>query len=69
MVVAKLEKENTSGEYTAAIASYKLKAQELGQQDETQSIESEKRREEHDEEWDNIAKENDDTWKKKAVYD
>jgi len=69
MVIEKLEKENHSGQYTTAIANYKLKAEELGQQGKTQTKATEKRREEHDAEWDDIAKESDDTWKKKAVYD
>ena len=69
MVIEKLEKVNGSSEHTAVIANYKLKVMELKQQDRSDKKETEQSSEKREAQWDDINKGNDDSWKKKALYD
>ena len=64
MIIDKLTKENGQGQYNEQINQYK----EMMQQCEQQAIELDERRKEADEEWDEVNKD-DDSWKKKAIYD
>ena len=64
MIIDKLSKENGQGQYNEQVTQYK----EMMKQLEQQAIEQEERRKEADEEWDEINKD-DDSWKKKAIYD
>jgi hypothetical protein len=69
MVIEKLVKENGGGEHTAVINKYTLKVQELKQQLGSQDKKAEQRSDEQDAQWDSIGKDDDDTWKKKDLYD
>lgn len=65
MLVDKLTKENQNGQFSQQIAEYKQQISEF----EKQAVEQEARKKAAGKEWDEVANQQDTTWKKNAVYD
>jgi len=68
LIVDKLNKENTNGQYNNLINEHSSALDQLIQHTDQEEIAAAERRKASDKEWDEVNKA-DDSWKKKAIYD